>query len=39
MEMYATPIDYINYLVNNQVNINNIGFIKELNKLKFLIFV
>ena len=35
MESYKTPIDYINYLVDNQINVNIIDFVKELNKLKF----
>jgi hypothetical protein len=35
METYATPKEYINYLVDNQVNVNIIEFVKELNKLKY----
>ena len=35
MGSYKTPMDYINYLVDNQININIINFVKELNKIKF----
>ena len=29
MESYKTPMDYINYLVDNQINVNIIEFVKE----------
>ena len=35
MTIYNTPIDYIKNLVDNQINVNIIEFVKELNKIKF----
>ena len=35
MVSYTTIIEYINYLIENQININIIEFVKEINKLKY----
>ena len=35
MTIYNTPIDYIKNLVDNQINVNIIEFVKELNKIKY----
>jgi hypothetical protein len=35
MNIYNTPIDYIKNLVDNQINVNIIEFVKELNKIKY----
>ena len=32
---YTNVNEYINYLINNQININIIDFVKEINKLKY----
>ena len=35
MVQYTTTQEYINYLIENQININIIDFVKEINELKF----
>ena len=35
MISYNTINDYINYLIENQINENIIDFVKEINKIKF----
>jgi hypothetical protein len=35
MVEYTNVNEYINYLIDNQVNINIIEFVKEINKLKY----
>ena len=35
MSLYKTIEEYNTYLVDNQVNINIIDFVKEVNKFKF----
>jgi hypothetical protein len=35
MNIHESPIDYIKNLVDNQINVNIIEFVKELNKIKF----
>ena len=35
MSSYTTIEEYNNYLVENQVNINIIDYVKEINKLKY----
>ena len=32
---YTNVNEYINYLIENQININIIDFVKEINKLKY----
>jgi len=33
MVLYTTIQEYINYLIENQINVNIIDFVKEINKL------
>jgi hypothetical protein len=35
MVQYTTIQEYINYLIENQINISVIDFVKEINKLKY----
>jgi hypothetical protein len=35
MVNYTTILEYINYLIENQININIIDFVKEINKIKY----
>jgi len=35
MVQYTTILEYINYLIENKININIIEFVKEINKLKY----
>jgi len=35
MVLYTTIQEYINYLIENQINVNIIDFVKEINKLKY----
>ena len=35
MNIHKTPHDYIEHLINNQLNVNIIEFVKELNKIKY----
>ena len=35
MVQYTTTQEYINYLIENQININIIDFVKEINELEF----
>ena len=35
MVKYTTNLEYINYLIENQININIIDFVKAINKLKY----
>ena len=35
MVQYTTIQEYINYLIENQININIINFVKEINTLKY----
>jgi hypothetical protein len=35
MTIYNTFIEYNDYLIENQININVIDYVKEINKLEF----